>query len=111
MPTTATAPDKPRYGSWMLVTRKEKSTSQQVKNPRQNKKPSNPVPSRGNQFNVLADNHDLGESQMTQKNTEKNTARTGAGQRSKGKSPVSNATTLNHPPPTQAVATQPRSNV
>lgn len=32
MPTTATAPDKPRYGSWMLVTRKEKSTSQQVKN-------------------------------------------------------------------------------
>nr|GMC73707.1 LINE-type retrotransposon LIb DNA [Ipomoea batatas] len=48
---------------------------------------------------------------MTQKNADKNKAKTGVGQRYKGKSPASNVTTPNHPPPTQAVANQARSNV
>nr|GMC75141.1 LINE-type retrotransposon LIb DNA [Ipomoea batatas] len=64
MPTSAT----------MMVTRKEKPTPQ-VKNHRQNKKPSNSVPSCGNQFNALVDNHDLDEPHMTQKSANKNKAK------------------------------------
>nr|GMC75045.1 hypothetical protein Iba_chr03dCG1370 [Ipomoea batatas] len=58
--------DKPRYGQnpsrlGCFVTRKEKSDIDS---------------SRGNQFNVLADNHDLGESQDdSEKHREKNTAK------------------------------------
>nr|GMD51966.1 LINE-type retrotransposon LIb DNA [Ipomoea batatas] len=69
-PPTTTAPAKPRYGSWMLVSRKEKPAPT-GKNQRQNKKAEKTMANRGNQYSVLADIHDNGEPLTNRNSSEK----------------------------------------
>nr|GMD60030.1 LINE-type retrotransposon LIb DNA [Ipomoea batatas] len=97
---TMSAPSKPRYGSWMLVTRKEKPAPP-IRNHRQNKGSEKSAPNRGNQYSVLADIHDNGEPPINRNSSEKRKSKSANNQRNTranqtpilGDNPVTN-----HPP-------------
>nr|GLL30102.1 hypothetical protein Itr_chr06CG19240 [Ipomoea trifida] len=94
------APTKPRYGSWMLVTRKEKPAPP-IRNHRQNKGSEKSAPNRGNQYSVLVDIHDNGEPPINRNSSEKRKSKSANNQRNTranqtpilGDNPVTN-----HPP-------------
>nr|GMC46537.1 non-specific lipid-transfer protein 1-like [Ipomoea batatas] len=90
MASTEVTPEKPRYGSWMLVTKKKKSASM-INAHHQNKKLTTTMPRRENQFNALADNHNSGEPPKNQRNSDKGKSKAGNGQRQKVLSPWAEA--------------------
>ncbi|XP_031104379.1 uncharacterized protein LOC116007853 [Ipomoea triloba] len=60
-PTKSPVPKKRKYGTWMLVTKKNKPTKQQKKPQMPTKQKGTPVTFHGNRFGALAEDYTIGE--------------------------------------------------
>ncbi|XP_031096935.1 uncharacterized protein LOC116001187 [Ipomoea triloba] len=86
-PTSPLWQVKPRYETWMLVTKKLRPVSE-GKNPRQPRKEANSSVTSGNQFDALADMRETGSPPTNRSKADKNKSKPGPNHGTKGKSPV-----------------------
>nr|GMC58177.1 hypothetical protein Iba_chr02aCG12680 [Ipomoea batatas] len=75
---------KPKYGTWMLVTKKA-NPAPAGNNNRQTRKDSHGTANRGNQFGILADMHEDSAPHTKKNNTDKNKQKSGSKSGSNGK--------------------------
>nr|GMC93160.1 LINE-type retrotransposon LIb DNA [Ipomoea batatas] len=103
--TTPTTQTRPKYGTWILVTKKAKPPAA-VNNTRYTRKDNNVAATRGNQFGILTNTNEIDRTlARNNNNADKRKPKPGAKSGSKGKSPLPNNNPQAASPPQQPVNT------